>query len=88
MVLGVAFVSINAGQAVGDGAIKIEVVSGFTIEDIIQDLHNNANITVNSTPLEEVSQYLVQFSSKTVENSTVEFFLESHPGAIVLHDEK
>ena len=84
MILGVAFVSINAGQTVGNGMIKIEVAPGFTIEDIIQDLHDNACIDATPTAIYGTSIYVLQYNSKIVDNISIEQYLEAHPGAIVL----
>lgn len=83
MIIGVAFVSINAGQAVGDGTIKIEVAIGFTIEDIIQDLQDK-NVSANAIVVDEsTSLYIVQFSAKYLDNTLITQYLEEHPGAVV-----
>lgn len=86
MILGVAFVSINAGQAVGDGTIKIELAPGFTIEDIIQDLHDNAIVVVNYSPVSGTSMYVLRCSSKTADNTFIKYYLNNHPGVIVIQE--
>jgi hypothetical protein len=85
MILGVAFVSINAGQTVEDGIVKIEVAPGFTIEDIIQDLHDNS-IVVYVSPNQGTSSYTLRYSSKIVDNTHIEQYLELHPGAILIEE--
>ncbi|MFK7946785.1 MAG: hypothetical protein AB8G11_04285 [Saprospiraceae bacterium] len=84
MIIGVAFVSINAGQTIDDGTIKIEVAVGFTIEDIIQDLHDNT-VTVVSTNVTS-SIYILQYSSKMVDDDFVKKYLQKHPGANVIYE--
>ena len=85
MILSVAFVSINASQIVGDGTVKIEVAPGFTIEDIIQDLHDNA-LVINSTAHTGSSIYILHFDAKMVNADNLHVFLESHPGATIVYE--
>lgn len=85
MILSVAFISINASQIVGDGTVKIEVAPGFTIEDIIQDLHDNAMI-VSSGAQTGSSIYVLHFDAKIVNADNLYVFLESHPGAMIVYE--
>lgn len=84
MILGVAFVSINAGQTVEDGIVKIEVAQGFTIEDIIQDLHDNS-IMVTTSPNYGGKVHVLHYNPKIVDCTYIEQYLENHPGATVIH---
>lgn len=85
MILSVAFVSINASQIVGDGTVKIELAPGFTIEDIIQDLHDNAMV-ISSTAHTGSSIYVLHFDAKIVNSDNLCAFLESHPGATIVYE--
>lgn len=69
------------------GAIKIELHQGFTIEDIIQDLHNNANITNVSIISAGGSIYTLKYNPKLVDESTLVQFLDAHPGVHILYGE-
>lgn len=61
MILATAFLSFNAEQSVGHGTLKIELAPGFTIEDIIQDLHDNAFV-VTTGPAQGNSIYVLHFN--------------------------
>ena len=88
--LATSIVSLNAisyADGGNKGTIKIELRPGFTIEDIIQDLHNNANITNVSTIHCGGSIYTLKYNSKMVDSSTLKQFLDAHPGVDIFYGE-
>lgn len=91
LVLGTSIASLNATTHSDGGnkdAIKIELHSGFTIEDIIQDLQDNANITNITTVYLGVNIYTLKYNPKIVNKSTLIQFLDAHPGVHILCEEK
>ena len=85
MILATAFLSFNAEQSVGHGTLKIELAPGFTIEDIIQDLHDNAFV-VTTGPAQGNSIYVLHFNVKIGNNEHLEQYLEAHPSVLIYHE--
>ncbi len=83
-VCSVAVATVNAGDYLVNQDIKIELQQGFTIEDIIQDLHDNANITVIVTTTNNVV-YSLKYNPKIVDNTILLQFLENHPGVSMIY---
>ncbi|MFT6938091.1 MAG: hypothetical protein ACJA1N_002397 [Saprospiraceae bacterium] len=79
-----SIISLNAIDANGGGQIKIDVHTGFTIEDIIQDLHNNANITNVSVTNTTGTVYILKFNPKQVNVSALIQFLDGHSGVDII----
>jgi hypothetical protein len=69
------------------GAIKIELHPGFTIEDIIQDLYNNANITNVNVIHNGGNTYTLKFNPKMTDVSSLKQFLDGHPGCNIFYGE-
>jgi hypothetical protein len=79
MFLGMSLTVLEANDIIINGGIKIELKAGFTIEDIIQDLHDNANIT-DITTYGSVSTYVIEFDPKFVDEEILIGYLLSHKG--------
>jgi hypothetical protein len=86
--LATTIVSLNAisyADGGNKGAIKIELYPGFTIEDIIQDLHNNANITNVSVIHNGGNIYTLKYNPKMIDSSILKQFLDAHPGVDIFY---
>lgn len=80
MFLGMSLAVLEANDiTVVNNGIKIELKAGFTIEDIIQDLHDNANIT-DITTYGSTSTYVIKFDPKYVDGELLVDYLKSHKG--------
>jgi|GEM_PF-2246108 hypothetical protein len=83
--LATSVASLNAINYIDSnkGTIEIELRPGFTIEDIIQDLHGNANINVSSVHTGG-NIYTLMYNVKVVDIITLKQFLDAHPGVDIL----
>ena len=71
--------TLNAEDVLIANEIEIELAAGFTIEDIIQDLHDNANVT-NITTYGTNSIYTIKYNPKSVDKAFLVAYLDAHKG--------
>jgi len=81
MFLGLSMINLNAEDVLVADEITIELAAGFTIEDIIQDLHDNANI-IDITTYGSNSIYTIKYNPKVVDKTALVTYLDGHKGII------
>lgn len=84
----VALATMNAGEYINGGEIRIELHPGFTIEDIIQDLHDNANITNVTVTTGNGTVFSIKFNPKQIDSTFIKQFLDAHPGVDVIDNNR
>lgn len=66
-------------EVIINNGVNIELTAGFTIEDIIQDLHDNANIG-EVTVYEAGANFTIVYNPEIVDKEKLIIFLEGHEG--------
>lgn len=80
MFLGLSVMNLEAEETkVVTDEINIELVAGFTIEDIIQDLHDKTGI-VDITTYGTNPNFTIEFNSGKVDKAVLVAYLEVHKG--------
>jgi hypothetical protein len=80
MFLGLSVMNLEAEEIkVVTDEINIELVAGFTIEDIIQDLHDKTGV-VDITAYGTNSNFTIEFNSGKVDKAILVAYLEVHKG--------
>lgn len=80
-----AFATLNANDIINGGEIKVEVHQGFTIEDIIQDLHDNANIIVTVGTIKGAVVSL-KYDAKIIDTDVLLQSLDAHQGVSIIYE--